>query len=412
MNRRRFLKYAGVTAAVAGASALSLGYFSRRSPSISGSTASVTATTKRTTASSDTSSQLASLRGRLFFDHNGNGVQDGEELSVPDVLVQLKDYVYGKVVAETLTNSSGDYGFEDIKVGSPATDYVFVHVDTDGPRDKQFTCMCTSPTEVRAVTDDYGILMQEDATMNIGLMEGFLTQPVSSKTHFNSSRLLYDWDPEPKRSLWWNGKAGDDPNNHAGHDYDMPDNQPILAAAPGTVAHVGEDSSGKGLLIAHYLKPYTFLTDYWHVSNSLVTVGQAVSRGQTIASSGHTGHRQHPHLHFGLYRDDFPFKILDPYAPVLDAKLTNNGYWSIDPANPQGDKVWVPWESTGTNPNLNNYWTKKNNPQYPITQSIETTGQCPEFLGRENPPGRCRAYLVNPIQPRDGHGPLGRGLLR
>jgi len=113
MNRRRFLKYAGATAAVVGASTLGLDYLSKQSPSSVTPTTSTTTTRQLTTTSSvsNTSTQttqLASLQGRLFFDYNGNGIQDGEEPPVAGALVQLKDST-GTVIAETLTDSSGDY---------------------------------------------------------------------------------------------------------------------------------------------------------------------------------------------------------------------------------------------------------------------------------------------------------------
>jgi hypothetical protein len=84
MDSRRFLKYAGATAAVVGASALGLNYLTEQSPSITSQTSPTTLTPRlSTTIASPTSSselvQLASLHGRLFFDYNGNGVQDGEE---------------------------------------------------------------------------------------------------------------------------------------------------------------------------------------------------------------------------------------------------------------------------------------------------------------------------------------------
>jgi len=305
----------------------------------------------------------------LFFDYNGNGVQDGEEPAVTGALVQLKDDA-GTVIAETLTDSSGDYRFEDIKIGSPGMDYVYVHLGIDHLGDKEFRYMCRSPAEFRAVNEGYQVSLQKDTTMDIGLMEGFLTQPVSSKTHFNSSRLLYDWDPDPQRSLWWNGRTGNDTNNHGGHDYDMPDGERVLAAAPGEVAFAGEDTAGKGVQIGHYAASlgavHHFYTDYWHLSESLVHVGDQVWRGQVIGKSGHT-YNQHPHLHFGLYRDEFAegFKILDPYSPVFELKPKNNGYWRLDAANPQGDHIWVPWTSKETNPNVLNYWTRKNSPQFP-----------------------------------------------
>jgi len=98
MNRRRFLKYAGATAAAVGASALGLSYISQQSPSMVSPTASTTSTARElTTTSSSLSSslsssteaiQLASLQGKLFFDYNGNGVQDAGEPAVQGASAQ------------------------------------------------------------------------------------------------------------------------------------------------------------------------------------------------------------------------------------------------------------------------------------------------------------------------------------
>ena len=230
LNRRRFLKYVGLGAAVVGAGLA--GYeFDRwqnsvAHPSVSTRTIMETKTLRQTTTETI---RLASLHGRLFFDYNGNGAQDGKEPAVAGALVQLKDNA-GGVVAEALTDSSGDYELQDARTGSYR-----LHVGVDHFSDKQLTYMCTSPDEFRAVSEHYDISIQESMSMDIGLMERFLTQPVSSKTHFNSSRLLYDWNPDAERSLWWNGKAGNDTQDHGGHDYDMRDNEPVLAAAPGRV---------------------------------------------------------------------------------------------------------------------------------------------------------------------------------
>ena len=84
-------------------------------------------------------------------------------------------------------------------------------------------------------------------------------------------------------------------------------------------------------------------------------------------SGGHTGYGQHPHLHFRLYRDGFPFKILDPYSPLFEFTRHNDGYWTLDKDSP-ATRPWVLCESEETNPNILNYCPKKNSPQFPVTQ--------------------------------------------
>jgi len=149
MNRRRFLKYAGATVAVVGASALSLNYYFGKSPSTIIPTKSTTLTQElatpstsisRSSMSSSSSTetiQPVSLRGRLFFDYNGNGKQDTKEPPVAGAPVQLYDSA-GKVIAETCTDSSGDYKLEDVRGGTCR-----VQVGVDHLRDKKFRYMCT-----------------------------------------------------------------------------------------------------------------------------------------------------------------------------------------------------------------------------------------------------------------------------
>jgi hypothetical protein len=88
MDRRRFLKYAAAGVAIAGSALASYEYDKWQSslvaPQVTTTTLTETKTLTRTVTKTVT---LASLSGRLFFDYNGNGVQDGEEPAVAGATV-------------------------------------------------------------------------------------------------------------------------------------------------------------------------------------------------------------------------------------------------------------------------------------------------------------------------------------
>ncbi len=76
----------------------------------------------------------------------------------------------------------------------------------------------------------------------------------------------------------------------------------IVAADSGTVTKVRNDARGYGLyLVISHNNGYTTL--YAHCSKILVSVGQTVSKGQTIAKVGNTGRSTGPHLHFEIRRN-------------------------------------------------------------------------------------------------------------
>ena len=82
---------------------------------------------------------------------------------------------------------------------------------------------------------------------------------------------------------------------HAGVDIGAGKNTPVLAADSGVVVYEGWDGGyGNTIVIFHGY----YYTRYGHNSQNKVSSGQAVSRGQVIASMGSTGRATGCHLHF------------------------------------------------------------------------------------------------------------------
>jgi lipoprotein NlpD len=80
--------------------------------------------------------------------------------------------------------------------------------------------------------------------------------------------------------------------------------QPVRAAAPGRVVYAGGGLIGYGQLVI-IKHDETFLSAYAYNSELLVTQGQDVARGATIALMGLGPDRQ-PRLHFEIRRDGTP----------------------------------------------------------------------------------------------------------
>jgi murein DD-endopeptidase MepM/ murein hydrolase activator NlpD len=109
--------------------------------------------------------------------------------------------------------------------------------------------------------------------------------------------------------------------SHQGVDIAASEGTPIVAAADGKViaAGLGDQepvvkATGKGwgkalvLVIAHKNGDRTI---YAHNQRNIVTVGQEVKQGQTIARVGHTGDAPYPHLHFELHQNGKSVNPLD-----------------------------------------------------------------------------------------------------
>jgi murein DD-endopeptidase MepM/ murein hydrolase activator NlpD len=89
--------------------------------------------------------------------------------------------------------------------------------------------------------------------------------------------------------------------NHLGVDFSAKTGMPIRATAPGIVESVVTDTYF-GLLVTVRHK-FGFVTRFGHCSQALVSKGDNVERGRTIALVGNTGRSSAPHLHYEVIKD-------------------------------------------------------------------------------------------------------------
>ncbi len=142
-------------------------------------------------------------------------------------------------------------------------------------------------------------------------------------------------------------------DGHAGVDYHMPENIPILAPAPGYVLwssfSPGADpcpggispNGDTGIIILAHGNDY--FSCYLHLNPPLnVSVGTNVETGDTLGFNGSTGCAIDPHLHFEVRKGSWTYNEEQPYA------VDPFGWWGNenDPIGQIRDNysVWL-WKS-------------------------------------------------------------------
>jgi murein DD-endopeptidase MepM/ murein hydrolase activator NlpD len=258
----------------------------------------------------------------VFFDYNGNGIRDEGEPPIPGAKVQV-----GSLTATT--GPDGNYtikgvprGRQQVRLSAPGFRYISLSVEAFQPAERPV-----------------GITVEKDTHRDWGLMQGFLTLPFKCGTKYVQS-IYVDLDPGPGVRDWSGGSFTKD--GHLGIDYDMPEGQVIVAAAPGLVIEaeggwpnnpkadrerypeLGLWEDGNRITIDHGTG---LLTIYAHLNDVLVKVGQRVRRGEPIGLSGNTGVRTlGPHLHFQF--GGFGQRRIDPYRNVNDPNSIS--WWTKD----------------------------------------------------------------------------------
>lgn len=91
---------------------------------------------------------------------------------------------------------------------------------------------------------------------------------------------------------------------HNGIDIGIPTGTPVKASDGGTVVFSGRQGNYGNLVILDHGEGFT--TYYGHNSELLVSKGDKVHKGQTIAMSGNTGNTTGPHLHFEIRKFNVP----------------------------------------------------------------------------------------------------------
>lgn len=121
---------------------------------------------------------------------------------------------------------------------------------------------------------------------------------------------------------------------HAGVDLGAPEGMPVLSAHSGYVRYADwGDGYGKMVIVEYADGQYQTL--YAHLSEILVTDGEAVRPRQVIGKVGSTGGVTGPHLHFELLRKEGgDFTPIDPAAQVKAVEA----YVAVRPTDPNASK--------------------------------------------------------------------------
>ncbi len=160
----------------------------------------------------------------------------------------------------------------------------------------------TGTVEVPEVVEAMAALSRDldNREAQLGVLEGVLM-------HQNLEERVYP-QGRPVKSGWissYFGKRTDPftgkPANHTGIDFAGSMGDEIVAVADGVVTWSG-DRYGYGIMV-EINHGNGYATRYAHNNENLVTVGEEVRKGQTVALMGETGRATGPNLHFEVVRN-------------------------------------------------------------------------------------------------------------
>lgn len=192
------------------------------------------------------------------------------------------------------------------------------------------------PLQVSAMSDENGFLFDQqksDSLQRIEAMIDSLDQSLNhaERQHAMLSLFLYDRNiaeqvspsGRPVRRGWLSSNYGyrSDPFTgkrawHNGVDYASKAGEDVLSVGAGVVTSV-DRRSGYGITV-EVSHGNGVVTRYAHLAESLVSIGDSVLKGQTIAIVGSTGRSTGPHVHLEVIVDN---KTVNPRTYLRSARI-------------------------------------------------------------------------------------------
>ena len=290
------------------------------------------------TAAPPTPVPTYTVSGTVFFDYNGDGLRDEGEPPIEGVPIRVAGL-------STTSGPDGRYSLAGVPAGRQ-------RVQVESPTQETATAFRYMSSSVKAFQSiDEPIIVQvaDDAELDVALMQGFLTLPLTCEAPLSEPPCWVDLDFGPGVTDWQGGSRTCR-DNHYGIDYVTPAGQAVVAAAPGFIveAEVGWPNvprdpdlglwdDGNRITIYHgygVYSIYAHLGDRFFVQARPLTrccmEFEQVSRGQILALSGNTGAlTEGPHLHFQIDEGGIGWdRRVDPYRDLQDPR--SGSLWTKD----------------------------------------------------------------------------------
>lgn len=273
------------------------------------------------------------LSGVVFFDYNGNGIRDEHEPPIAGAVVEA-----GGLTATT--NSDGAYSLQGVSRGTQS-----VRVSADG-----FRYISLSLEAFQSSGQPVTVRIEGDIQRDWGLMQGFLTLPFSC-SDWGMVSLVHGFDHNPAVGAVRDYRGytavnveplmpGGTGDQHNGWDWGIYEGAPVLAMAPGVATSWVSEEGALCVRIEHRriedIPGYFPVTLYGHLSEILITEGQAVSRGTVIGRAGKTGRTHWVHLHASFCNNSTSgsepgFFCRDPYGVVFSEPATQTLFADGEP---------------------------------------------------------------------------------
>ena len=271
---------------------------------------------------------IFTLSGTVFFDYNGNGVQDGGEPPIPGASIRVGSL-------STTTAQDGIYAIQGVTAGIQQ-----VRVSADG-----FRYLSLSVAAFQPVDRPVNVAIKGNTRHDLGLMQGFLTWPFPPGTQYTRNDAfgrdsVVDRNPslgqiEPYDPAIPVGCSGGVcvVDNHSGIDIGTDVGVHFMAAAPLRVVDFklipGQNQNTVGVIWVDYGWGYNGYYAHAQLLDG-IAVGDTIARGQPFGQVERSDVGS-SHLHFQVQRLN---SYVDPYDSLI-------------------------------RPTSVSLWTTYNNPQYP-----------------------------------------------